>query len=345
MRSADDGSGSFASPVSAAQTKLRCNRRFEGRRIIRSSRFFSTIVRLGLIVINVKYRQLKAFTLVVETGSFKAAAEQLAVAPPSFSALIKGLEIDLGMTLFERTTRKCVTSDAGRAFYERVRGTLGQLEEAYRDAREAGAGRRGKLALAALPSLCQGVVTRTLARFQKRYPQVRISLIERRHHEVLEGVRRGDVEVGVGSMPEADKELTFQPLFTDQLMIVAPKGHPLLRLRPVWKSLEKCCLITIPAGPVERALRVNRVRVVPALEVEHTSTALAMVREGMGVTVLPSSMLGSLNTEGLTFRQIDGKLSTRQLGLIHRTQVAPSAAVQAFAALIRAETAAPLEED
>ncbi|MDB5942336.1 MAG: LysR family regulatory protein [Ramlibacter sp.] len=285
---------------------------------------------------HIKYRQLKAFALVVELGSFKAAADRLAVTQPSLSALVKDLEEDLGVALLERSTRSCRTTPAGAGFYDEIKGAVDHLEDAYEHAREIGAGNRGKLSLAALPSLCSGLIVDKLAQFQRLHPGVRISLSERGHEQIQDAVRRADVEFGVGSMLRASPELSFEPVFSDHLMIVAPLGHPVLKLKPAWKSLARFPLVYMMAGPAEHGLRAGNAQVEPVFEVEQASTALAMVRQGMGVTVLPSSIVPNLVTDGLACVPIVGKFTTRQLGIIRRRNSRPSASAAAFAQLLRA---------
>jgi LysR family carnitine catabolism transcriptional activator len=284
---------------------------------------------------NLKYRQLKAFAMAVETGSFKAAADRLSVTQPSFSSLIKELERDIGVLLFDRTTRGCVLTGPGQAFYEEIKGALGQLEDAYRYIQEVGKGSRGKLSLAALPSLAAGIVTDKLGEFKRSHPGVRILLSERKNDQILEAVRRGEVELGIGSMWQPDADLQFQPLFTDRMMFVVPRGHPLESMRPVWKSADRFDLILMPSGPTEYALKASQITRPPAFEIEHLATALAMVRNGMGITILPSSVVPTLNMDGLVCLPIQGRLATRPLGMIVRKGTRLSAPATAFAALLR----------
>jgi LysR family carnitine catabolism transcriptional activator len=284
---------------------------------------------------NIKYRQLKAFAMVVETGSFKAAADRLAVTQPSFSGLIKELERDVAVTLFDRTTRRCVLTEAGRTFYEEIKGALGHLEDAYRYIQDVGKGSRSKLSLAALPSLAAGIVTSKLGDFQRLHPGVRISLSERKNDQILEAVRRGEVELGIGSMWDPDPDLSFAPLFSDRLMFVVPSGHPLVAMRPVWGCAEKFDLILMNAGPTEHALNASRIQRPPAFEVEHLATALAMVRHGMGISILPSSVVPTLNMDGLVCLPIQGPMATRQLGMIVRNGTRPSMPARAFAELLK----------
>ncbi len=284
---------------------------------------------------NIKYRRLKAFALVVETGSFKTAAERISVTQPSFSSLIKELESDIEVTLFDRTTRRCELTDAGLTFYEEIKGALGHLEDAYQYIKDVGKGSRGKLSLAALPSLAAGIVTSKLGEFHRANPGVRISLSERKNDQILEAVRRSEVEFGVGSMWQTDTELSFKPLFTDQLMFVAPEGHPLVNMKPVWSCADNYDLILINAGPTEHALKSSGVTRPPAYEVEHLATALAMVRHGMGISILPSSVIPTLNMDGLACLPILGQMATRQIGLIFKNGTRHSAPVKAFVELFK----------
>lgn len=284
---------------------------------------------------NIKYRRLKAFTLVAETGSFKAAADRLSVTQPSFSTLIKELEGDIGVSLFERSTRRCVLTPAGQSFYEEIKGALSNLEEAYRCVKEVGRGVRGKLSIAALPSLAAGIVASGLGEFHRVYPGVRISLSERKNEQILEAVRRGEVELGMGSLLKPETGLSFQALYMDRLMFVVPADHPMNSMRPVWKCAEKFDLILINAGPTERALKTSGVQRPAAYEVEHLATALAMVRHGMGISILPSSVLPTLNMDGLRCLPIVGPLAARKLGLIYRSGVRFSAPARVFSELLK----------
>lgn len=285
---------------------------------------------------SIKYRQLKAFALVVEAGSFRAAADWLSVTQPSLSALIKDLEDDLGIALLERTTRRCAPTEAGRVFYEDIRGALQQLEVSYRYVKEVGRGSRGRLSLAALPSLAAGIVTRAVGEFRRANPAVRIHLTERRNDKVLDAVRQGEVEVGVGSLWQADDELDFVELFRDRMMFVAPEGHAIATMRPTLKLADKFDLILMRAGPTEFALRASGTVKPVAFEVEHLATAVAMVRHGFGVSILPSSVSEVMNMDGLVCREIEGPAATRRLGIIVRRGSQPSAPARRFLDLLRA---------
>jgi DNA-binding transcriptional LysR family regulator len=172
------------------------------------------------------------------------------------------------------------------------------------------------LSLGVLPSLASGIATTTLAKFQRLFPHVRITLRERKHDDLLHAVRFSEVEIGVGVLLKPDDDLSFGFLFDDHLLFVVPEGHPLIALPGKWACLEQYPFIFVGHGNIEHALAVSGVRALAAFEVEHVATALAMVRHGMGISVLPSSVIPSLNVEGLICLPIDEKTAVRRLGII-----------------------------
>jgi DNA-binding transcriptional LysR family regulator len=285
---------------------------------------------------NIKYRQLKAFALAGRFGSFAQAARALSITQPSFSVLIRELEHDLGMQLFERTTRTCRMTSAGASLYQEIRPVLHDLEEVYQHGKEISAGKRGRLAIAALPSLAFGIMTKALGEYHRMYPDVRIQLREEANAFVTAAVRQNEVELGVASLLVADSELTFKPLFSDRLVVVAPHGHPAMQASMTWKTIGKHPLILLGSGTAERALQLSNSNIKPAFEVAHMATAMAMVRHRMGITLIPSSALDGLNTIGLQCIPMAGALAKRELGVFYRSRKPLSAAANAFIEVLRA---------
>lgn len=276
---------------------------------------------------NIKYRQIKAFCLAANEGSFVAGARLLHVSQPSFTALIKGLEDDLGMQLFERTTRNCCLTLQGQGLHETLSRVLTDLEEVYQYAKDEGKGLRGRLSIAALPSLTVGFLAKSVAAFHELYPSVRIFMTDLNSDEVIEAVRTNRIELGIGPEP-ADKELDFIPLFTDHLLVAGVPDHPVFSQNHIeWSSLaqHELCMIGGGATAHEMAL-VNRGKVHP-VEVTHLAAAISMARFGTLLAVIPSIATAALNTEGLRFEPISGDGATRQLGAIFKRQrILPSSA-------------------
>jgi LysR family carnitine catabolism transcriptional activator len=284
---------------------------------------------------NIKYRQLRGFADLAETGSFKSAADRLSVTQPSLTTLIKELESDLGVTLVDRGPGSARFSEAGSEFYEQIKGSLGQIEKAYLFAKAAGKGEYGRLRIATLPTLAASLLAPAIAQFHAQRPGVRIELIERSYYHFLRAVRQGEVDLGVGTMRSDESELCFERMVEDRLVIVAPLGHPLTRKDADLGSLALYELILAWPGHLPGEFNaLGETFSAPAVQVEHPATALAMVRRGMGVTLTSANALVGVNTRGLACIPIPGRRGLRSVGMVTRTDAKPSAVATTFSKVL-----------
>ncbi|HIX62213.1 MAG TPA: LysR family transcriptional regulator, partial [Candidatus Halomonas stercoripullorum] len=121
-------------------------------------------------------RQLKAFVAIVEFGSFVEASEHLHLSQPALSIAIRKLEEAVGGVLFNRSPRGVQLTPEGRFFLPMARRLIGDWEEALGDLGELFNKQRGKVTLAALPTLAAGFLPAVLADYRKRYPNIAISV-------------------------------------------------------------------------------------------------------------------------------------------------------------------------
>ncbi|RKR03533.1 LysR family transcriptional regulator [Kushneria sinocarnis] len=152
---------------------------------------------------------LRVFERVAANGSFTAAARHFHVAVSSVSRQISALEASLGVQLLYRHTRAVSLTDAGRQYYERIRGTLEQLERATEALTEGGAEPSGTLRINAPVAFGQRRILPLLNDFQQRHPAIRAELLL--SDEVTDPVREGsDITFRVGEL--ADSSLVARPL-------------------------------------------------------------------------------------------------------------------------------------
>lgn len=123
------------------------------------------------------FNDVPLFVRIVESGSFSAAAADLGVQRSSVSRGIARLEKALDVRLLQRTTRKLGLTDAGQAFYERVRGAVSGIEEALDTAREFGHEPRGTVRMTTLPDSAHFNLAEVIAEFAKKYPHIRVELV------------------------------------------------------------------------------------------------------------------------------------------------------------------------
>lgn len=285
-------------------------------------------------------RQLKAFLAIARFGSFRRAAEHLHVSQPALTVQIRELERAVGVRLFDRNTRSVALTQTGRQLLPALDRLLGELDGVLSNAREIAAKRRGLVTIAALPSISATFLATAIARFRQKFPGITVKLRDCPAQRVVELVKAGDVDFGVGSLPRVDPEIRVTPLINDHMVVVFPPGHRIERLKRVsLTDLKDLPLILMEAGTsvrsvLERAFDDLQLGIAPAYEVTYISTAIGMVQAGLGVTILPSSAIAFESARGLRSRPISHASLTRSIGILESVGRTASPAAQALMASI-----------
>lgn len=173
-------------------------------------------------------RQIHQFLALAETLNFREAAERLHMSQPPLSVSIRKLEEDIGVALFERTTRQVTLTEAGEALLPELRKALLHVQQAKRYALEAGAGERGKLTLGSVGSATLALIPRLIPEFRQRYPGIALELREQPSSGVLELVENGQVDVGLVRFPLPQATtLEVIPLVWEPMILVVPQDSAL----------------------------------------------------------------------------------------------------------------------
>lgn len=269
-------------------------------------------------------RELRAFVSICHHGSVTAAAQALALTGPAVSVLLRELEGKLGVRLFERTTRSMRVSAAGRealVYAERILKDLGDLHTGMED---VAAGRSGALRIAATASLAQTLLPQLIARYAGLYPLVRVELNDCAPNQFQELILQGQVDLGMGVLEREDPELQAEVLSKDRLCVVAGERWTLPGTRQMsWQQLAAFPLITMRSGygiraSLDRAAAQAQAQLRLAYEVSLMGTALALVEQGLGVAVLPQSLLHFSRAPALAMRVLVKPAITRRISIITR---------------------------
>lgn len=291
--------------------------------------------------INVSTRELRAFLTLAEQRNFTRAAALCHLSQPAFSALIRSLETNLGARLFDRTTRSVELTAEGRSFVEAAHRLLHDTEEAVAGMHDLAARRRGRVAVAALPSLAAGWLPQLLARFHQQYPGIELDVADVLSDACIERVRAGTADFALASTRADLPELLTEAFCTDRFHVVCPVGHPLAGRRRALRldDLAPYPIVQLARSSsvrqyVEAALYPTRLRTV--LELEQLSTVAGMVRAGLGITIVPSLTLFHFEHPELAARPLAAQGLTRQVFLVRRSDRALSIAAQALYELVLA---------
>lgn len=301
---------------------------------------------------NIKYRPIKAFLLAAQTGSFTHAADRLGVTQPSFTALIRDLEEILGVRLFDRNTRGIALTAAGRDFLARCERPVLDLEEAYRSILDLAAVRRGSVVIGSLPSTSLTLVPPALRLLRNAHPTLRVRVVEAHNDDLVNMVRLNQIEFAIAAQRGPAADLAFDPLLEDTFTAVFPASHALAaRSRLFWRDIGQYDLVLLSRGSSARELyeeamvaesRPEGEATVTAsrYDVTHMTTAIRLVRQGLGIAVLPALALPELDLDELMSLRLQDASARRTIGVLHRRDRSFSAAASAFerslAAVVRA---------
>ena len=289
---------------------------------------------------NLSTRQLRAFVALAQERHFTRAAQRCHLTQPAFSALIRSLEETAGARLFDRNTRRVELTVEGRVFEASAQRLLGELELALEDVRDHAQRRRGRVAVAALPSLAAGWLPDLLARFHADYPGIVLQLRDALLDPCLDMVQRGEVDFAVAARRDDMTGLESVFLHADRYYLVCRKDHPLAQR-------EKVRVRDLAREPVVHLARGSSVRkqlddavgadaLTPLLEVEHLATAAGLISAGLGISIVPAMTLFHFQQAGLAIKPLQDKGLRRSLYLVRRKGRSLSMAAQAFYELLSA---------
>ncbi len=227
---------------------------------------------------------LRSFSVVHETGSFSLAARKLGVPRSTVSRAVGALEKQLGLRLFQRTTRSVSTTTAGLALYGRTAGSLNSLDQALADLPQEEKEPSGVLRVTTTPDLGVVLLAEVAARFTERYPRTRIEV--HLTADVVDLVKdRFDFALRVAIRRPKDSSLVTQRLGSFVLQFYASPGYVARRGLPKTKAE----LAEHPrVGFASKWPTMSPVGLTPSIACDDMFFAREALRAGGGIGALPS---------------------------------------------------------
>jgi DNA-binding transcriptional LysR family regulator len=269
-------------------------------------------------------RDIRAFIAVAQTGNFTRAAARLHLSQPALTVQIRRLEETVGVRLFDRNSRNVALTPAGRELLPVLQKSLHDMEQVLIDARALGDGSSGMVRIACLPTFASSLLPELIQQLKKEVPRAGFYIRDVVASMVNTLVRNEDVDIGLtgGDLPDTGFEVLHSAV--DRLVVVCPKEHRLARRRRIkLADLVSLPLVLTAPGTSVRAVvdaALANANCTPDIACEPTymMTAVAMVRGGLGVTILPGSAREVLAEPGLVARPIDDPAFVRPIALIKR---------------------------
>ena len=290
---------------------------------------------------NVTVKQIVAFLTVAELGSFTRAGERLKIAQPALSQAIRDLERELDLRLFDRTTRRVELTEAGREFRDATAKIVDDLDFAVRSAHDLAGRRRGRVVVAAPPLLAAAIPPSAVADFARLHPGVQVTILDAPTREIVESVRSGRAEYGLGTFAPGEPGIERVTLARDELLLFCRADHPFAAQASVaWKALADEAVITLTHQSgirrlVEIGFEAAQIALTPAFEVAHIATILALVQAGLGVAGLPAHAHRGGQARPPASRPMAAPKIARDVVLVHATGRSLSPAAVALQPILR----------
>ena len=286
---------------------------------------------------NLTVRQLRAFVLVVEKGSFTGAGQAMHLTQSAVSILVRDLEGELGSRLIDRTTRSIAVTAVGQEFFASAQRILADIEHAVGNVDKLMAKQRGRVVVAAPLVLSSTLLPRILAAFASLHPGVDVLVLDSLTDQVLPNVRSGAADLGIGTFRKTEADLSSTLLFKEPLVAIFPKRHAFGRAsRLTWKDLRGSPILALRSGSVFReltqaGLAAAELPLEPAFEATYSGTLIGWVKAGLGVAIVPAHATALVDEKSVGWKRLERPAIEREVLMVRRAGVSLSPAAQALA--------------
>lgn len=289
-------------------------------------------------------RDLRYLVAAADTEHFGRAAERCHVSQPTLSGQIKKLEDTLGVSLFERSHRTVVLTDAGREVAVHARKILNEVSALESLARSRQDPLTGDLRIGIIPTLCAYLLPHLLPLLQERFPDLHPVLFEETTARLLGRLHKHEIDAALLATNHKEDALADQHLFDEPLWVAMPADHQMSSKMAIdQRDLANVPLLLLAEGHC----LADRVREICALsspngrsaDLRATSleTLLQLVSAGQGLTLVPRLAVEHSRAaeSGLRFVPLSMSQGYRQIRLVYRRSTSRMPALNALGAAVR----------
>lgn len=285
---------------------------------------------------NANLRQLRAFVVISDKGSFVGAAAALNLSQPALSQCVRQLEDHIGSPLFNRTTRSVHLTPLGMSFLPHARELLRQFDRLMSDMQNVVSRKHGRVTIACLPSVASRLMPRVLAVNERYFPGIHVTIRDSNMKGVTSMLMAGEADFGIGSSIADFPELGSVAFAKDEMHVVLPVTSPLARKRVLkWKEIADQPFIAMSHETglrelVEEAAQKKNIGMHVVAEVSNLATLSGMIEEGIGISALPGLALPRNNHSFLRHRPLSDPKIQRTIRLYWKSGLGLSPAAAAI---------------
>ena len=261
---------------------------------------------------------LALFQAVAKAGSISAGATLARVSQPAVSKQIADLEESLAVRLLDRLPRGCKLTEAGTILSDYADRLLAIEKDAIHALQEYRGLKRGRLSIGASLTIGAYLLPRVIAEFHRLYPEIEVDLKMGNSDEIQKLLMAGTIEIGMTEGFIESEGLESSIFFEDDLVVIASKGHPLLKMKEVTlNEVSKEAFIFREEGSgirayIEKALGRNMSKINIVLTLSSPAAIKNFVVSGMGIAIVPriatslevkAGLLGVINVKNLKIKR------------------------------------------
>jgi DNA-binding transcriptional LysR family regulator len=272
---------------------------------------------------NINLDYLQSFLVVIECGSFSAAAERLQLSQPAVSLQVRQLEKSLNATLIERVGRKARPTAAGVALLEHAPQVDAAVASAVDAVAQQTTGTAGRVRLGTGATACIFLLPPILKELRTALPALEITVTTGNTAEIAKAIGDNTIDIALVTMPVSGRSFEITPVLNDEFVLIAPHDMPLpARITPAVLAT-KPVLLFEPSGNTRRTtdewLARGGVSLKPLMSLGSVEAIKEMVRAGLGCAILPGmAVSASAKQRDLVARSLSPKLHRRLAVVIRR---------------------------
>jgi LysR family hydrogen peroxide-inducible transcriptional activator len=283
--------------------------------------------------------QLRYFVRVAERQNFTRAAEDLRISQPALSRSIQKLEEELGQPVFERKTRSVSLTDAGILLQARAQQVLTILEDTKAEITDDG--QSGRVRVGAIPTIAPYFLPEVLRQFSREFPKAALIVQENTTDTLLKSCTQGEIDLAIVALPVPARYLEVEELFEEELLLVLPSDHPLVKKEKIRLSdVEPYPFVLLDEAHClsDNIVSFCRQRSFQPVSVERTSQ-LAMVQElvslAHGVSMIPVMAQQLDQSKRRVYRSFTGRKPARTVAAVWNPYRFQSRLLKAFRERLR----------
>jgi DNA-binding transcriptional LysR family regulator len=273
-------------------------------------------------------RQLEIIRSVILSGSVTNTASQLGISQPAVSRLLKDCEERIGFALFARKQGRLQPTSEAKALLPELNRIFESVERLQRQADELREMKAGSIQIATTPVLADTLLPRVIDRFLVAHPKVQLTIRNMLNMEVVERVAMDEADLGLALSPDNYRGSTVIDLHKTELIGIVPTGHPLVAKGHIdLEDAMRFPLISfsrlLPLGAaLDRLFQQRGQQRRVAIEVSQSTTALAMVRQGIGIALVDPFILIDAKPSGIVRLKLTTSVPiAAQLLIPHHEQI------------------------